>query len=82
MTLLIALALVIAFVTIIALAGHLDRQALIKLQAKANPTARDLARIAFLQTQVDLTPAKTLDQMLKKTAEPRRCSRSRHSHKN
>lgn len=78
----VALILVVAFVSIIALANSLDRQALIKLQAKTNPTDRDLARIAFLQTQVDLTPAKTLDQILKKTAQPRRCSRSRNSFKN
>ena len=78
----VALILVVAFVSIIALANSLDRQALIKLQAKTNPTDRDLARIAFLQTQVDLTPAKTLDQMLKKKPEARRCSRSRNSHKN
>jgi hypothetical protein len=82
MTLIIALLLVVAFVTIIAVADSLDRRALVRLQAKTKPTARDLKRIAFLQTQVDLTPAKTLDQILKKTPEARRCSRSRHSHKN
>jgi len=76
---LLAVSLVVAFVSIIAVADSLDRRTLLRLQAKTNPTDRDLKRIAFLQTQVDMTPAKSAEEFMQKKTQPRRCSRQRNN---